>query len=122
MQSKRLGKGQIKQVRKSNTLLNLLLSGKGDVKQKFKTQIKEIKARTFNALEITTESTIKSRVKYNIIKFDKKAEGLKPFDQLCKHVQDIEQSMDLNGAITLQINASLLVSFSDRTTDTIHIH
>ena len=33
--SKKLAKGQIKQTRRSNTLLNILISGKGDVKRKF---------------------------------------------------------------------------------------
>ena len=69
--SKKLAKGQIKQLRRSNTLLNLLSSGKGDVKRKFETEIKIIKAKAGKA-EITSESAMKSRVKDIILKFDKK--------------------------------------------------
>ena len=119
--SKKLAKGQIKQLRRSNTLLNLLLSGKGDVKRKFEKEIKIIKAQAGKA-EITTESAMKSRVKDIILKFDKKAKGFKPLDQLFKRIPDIKASMNVNGAITLQINVSLIVGFTDGTIDTFHIH
>ena len=72
--SKKIAKGQIKQTRRSNTLLNLLLSGKGDAKRKFETEIKIIKAKAGKA-EITSESAMKSRVKDIILKIDKKRQG-----------------------------------------------
>ena len=118
---KKLAKGQIKQVRKSSTLLNLLLSGKGNFKQKFETQIKNIKAKV-GKVEITTESAIKSRVQDIILSFDKNAKGFKPLDHLLKRIPDIKKSMDVNGSITLQINVSITVSCTDTTTDTLHIH
>ena len=97
--SKKLAKGQIKQTRRSNTLLNILLSGKGDVKRKFETELNIIKAQAGKA-EITTESAMKARVKDIILKFDKKAKGFKPLDQLFKRIPDIKASMNKNGAIT----------------------
>ena len=82
--SKKLAKGQIKQLRRSNTLLNLLLSSKGDVKRKFEKEIKIIKAQAGKA-EITTDSAMKSRVKDIILKFDK-AKGFKPLEQVFKRI------------------------------------
>ena len=120
MLSNRLGKGEIKQVRKSNTLLNILSSGK---KTSFKTQINNIKANVkANKPQIITESAVKSRVKDMILKFDKRAKGFKPRDKLCNHIQDIKQSINQHGAITLQINTSIIVDFLDGTTDTFHIY
>ena len=120
MLSNRLGKGEIKQVRSSNTLLNMLLSGK---KQTFKTKIHHIKVKVkANKPQIITETAFKSRVKDIILKFDKRAKGFKPFDKLFNHIQDIKHSMDENGAITLQLNIPIIVGFSDGTTDTLHIH
>ena len=57
-----------------------------------------------------------------ILSFDKNAKGFKPLDHLLKHIPDIKNSMDVNGAITLQINVSIAVSYTDTTSDTIHIH
>lgn len=48
-----LSKDTIKQGITSNTLLNIVLSGKGDVKRKFKTQIPNIKDTSLN-VEIST--------------------------------------------------------------------
>ena len=62
------------------------------------------------------------RVLYIILSVDKNAQSLKPLDHLLKRIPDIKKSMDINGAITLQINVSITVSYIDTTTDTLHIH
>ena len=70
-----VAKGQIKQGRKSNTLLNILLSGKGNFKQQFETQLKNIKAKA-DKVEKTTESAVKSRVQDIILSCDKGRQGV----------------------------------------------
>lgn len=119
--SRKLGEGEIKQVRKTNTLLNILLTSKANAKQKYKNQITNIKEKASKPKE-ATETAFKGRIQDIILTFNKHAKGFKPLANLMNYVEVIQKALKDNEAITLQINVTLTVGFADKTTETYHIH
>ena len=103
-------------------MINILLNGNGNVKNKFKTRINNINLKASNKPEIITETALKSRVTDIVLTFDKTVRGFKPLNQIINHAQEIKKTMDNIGAITFQISTTIKVEFPDKSTDDYHIH
>ena len=116
----KLEKGQIKQVRTTNNLLNILVENKGNAKEQFTNQIKLIKEKA--KPKTSFQKAFKGRVQDLVLSFDKNAKGFKPLSYLSNYITDIQKALKDNEAITLQVNVTITVGFADKTTETHHIH
>ena len=120
--SDKLGRGEIKQLRTTTRLTNILLDDDVKSKARFKTQVRQIKERVNKPKSKTVETAFTNRIKDTVLKFSKKARGLNVLNHVLKHAKEIQTQLREHNALKLKLNVNFIFRFENNTQHTLDIY